>query len=369
MNESGSVMMEKVFIVGMYKSGTSWLLECLAAHPEMAAIAELDLIKVVNGTAQTRTFEALPKAEVLKNIFGRSAFMNLSKDIVEENAQRYDEPAEKLLSFLRDVRQLKFKSARSPIATFIDCMAESKMQHPLICARIANPGARSGMVRPANFDDVSDASLEKVIDGIRSHDEPMEMLDGFIRGMEREFSGQARVLVMKGADQVARFDLLNQWMPNAKKIAIVRDGRDACISAYHFRTMMQEKGAAFMPANASVEFTALLKGWSSRAQMLIDLKGREDLKVVRYEDLQDNFESTMTALLDFLGVSSDADLVTEIKLRNSFRVVTGRKPGRMAKDIRRGGVHGEWRSTLTTQEKQEAWQLAGKQLEAFGYGE
>lgn len=360
--------MDKVFVIGMYKSGTSWLLECLAAHPEVAAIAELDLIKVVNGT-QARYFEALPKVEVLKNIFGRSAFMNLSKDFVKENAQIYDGPPERLLTFLREAGQLRFKKIRSPIATFIDCMAESKMRHPQICARIANPSGRSGMVRPVTFDDVSDDCLEQVIDGIWSHDEPMEMLNGFIRGMEHEFFGQAKVLVMKGADQVARFDLLNQWMPNAKKIAIVRDGRDACISAYHFRTIMQEKGAAYMPTNASVDFAALLKGWCSRAQMLIDLKGCANLKIIRYEDLQENFESTMTELLDFLGLSSKADLVTEIQLRNSFRVVTGRKPGRMAKDIRRGGVHGEWRSTLTEQEKQEAWRLAGEQLEAFGYDE
>ena len=360
--------MDKVFIVGMYKSGTSWLLECLAAHPEIAAIAELDLIKVVNGT-EARFFEPLSKVEVLKNILGRSAFMNLSKGIVEDNAHKYKEPAEKLLFFLREAQQLRFKKKRSPVATFIDCMVESKMRHPAICAKIANPGAESGMNSPATFDDVSDVCLTKVIEGIRSHGDPMEMLDGFISGMEHEFASQAKVLVMKGADQVARFDLLNQWMPNAKKIAIVRDGRDACISAYHFRTMMQEKGAAYLPANATVDFTALLKGWCSRAQMLIDLKGREELRIIRYEDLQDNFEGTMTALLDFLGLPSGANIVTEIKLRNSFRVVTGRKPGRVAKDIRRGGVHGEWRSTLTEQEKMDAWQLAGKQLEAFGYSE
>ena len=48
-----------------------------------------------------------------------------------------------------------------------------------------------------------------------------------------------RRLVLKGADQVLCFDALREWRPQAPKIAIVRDGRDAAVSAFHYRQLMR----------------------------------------------------------------------------------------------------------------------------------
>lgn len=359
--------MEKVFIVGLYKSGTSWLLQCLGTHPDMVAVSELDIIRAVNGN-EVKVFNALPQVEVLKNIFGRSAFMNMPKAFIEENEEIYHWTAEKMLSALKGGRKLKSKQAHTPINVFINCLLASGFQHPLVCRKIAFENSSStNLANIVSFDYIGDEYLLNAINSIRASNGAIEMMEAFVQCIESMFSGQKKMLVLKGADQVARFALLEQWMPHAKKIAIVRDGRDACISAQHFRLLMKERDAAFVPKEASVEFKVLLEGWRSRAQMLIDLKGQQNLKIIRYEDLLDDFESTMSDLFTFLGMSVDKELLTEIKLRNSFQVVTGRRAGNAAKDIRRSGIYGEWTRSLTKQQKNESWEIAGQQLEAFGY--
>jgi len=65
---------DPVFIVGLYKNGTSWLLSALAAHPQFSALRELDVLRSVGGRTGQRL---LPRRERLMNVFGRSAFCAL----------------------------------------------------------------------------------------------------------------------------------------------------------------------------------------------------------------------------------------------------------------------------------------------------
>ncbi|NOT12359.1 MAG: hypothetical protein HOP23_11105 [Methylococcaceae bacterium] len=359
--------MQKIFIIGLYKSGTSWLLKCLGSHPAVAAVAELDLIRAVNGR-EAKTFNALPHDEIIKNIFGQSAFLSLPKSFIDENEAIYKLPAKEMLAILRECRKIDFKQERLPIENFISCLLVSKFQHPVMCHKIAFGGGNSASLgKTISFDDVEDKYLINVINAIRASDNSaMEMMNAIINHIQPMFNDR-KVLVLKGADQVSRFELLEQWMPHVKKVAIVRDGRDVGISASHFRSLMREKEAAFVSRDAPVDLRVLLQGWKSRAQMLIDLKDNPNLKIIRYEDLLDNFENSLSDLFAFLGVPTDKKLVTEIKLRNSFRVVTGRRPGMAAKDILRSGIYGEWTSVLSEKQKMEAWETAGQQLEAFGY--
>lgn len=358
--------MQKIFIVGLYKSGTTWLLRCLGAHPAVVAVKELDLIRATNGN-ETKNFTVLPYDEVLKNIFGRSAFLNLSKDLIEKHGEVYQRSASEILTALRGCKKIKLEQERPPIQNFINCMQASKFRYPTICYRMAFGNRASENPRsPISFDDVEDRYLLGVINSIRASDSAVGMMDAFVNGIQLMFNNH-KALVLKGADQVARFDLLEQWMPQAKKIAIVRDGRDACLSAHHYRLLMKEKNAAFTPQDASVDFRVLLQGWKSRAQMLINLSGNPNLKIIRYEDLLRDFENTLSDLFVFLELSADKELVMEIKLRNSFRMVTGRRSGKAAKDIFRSGIYGEWIKVLGTRQKEEAWAIAGQQLEVFGY--
>lgn len=341
-------------------------MRCLASHPAVAAIKELDLIRAVNGN-DTKALNALPHDEVLKNIFGRSAFMNLSKTFIEENGAVYQRPAREMLAVLRGCQKIEFRQERSPVQNFITCLLASRFRHPAICHRVAfGHDASENMGVPFSFDDIEDSYLLDAIDSIRASDSAVGMMDAFVNGIQPMFNDH-NVLVLKGADQVARFDLLEHWMPHAKKIAIVRDGRDACLSAHHYRLLMKEKNAAYTPQDASLDFQVLLQGWKSRAQMLIDLRDNPNLKIIRYEDLLDDFENTLSGLFDFLGIQADKKLLTEIKLRNSFRVVTGRRSGKAAKDILRSGIYGEWMNALGECEREEAWAIAGRQLEVFGY--
>ena len=69
-----SAIPDPIFIVGLYKNGTSWLLSALAAHPEFSALRELDVLRSVAGRSGRRL---LPPEERLTNVFGRSAFCAL----------------------------------------------------------------------------------------------------------------------------------------------------------------------------------------------------------------------------------------------------------------------------------------------------
>src|ERR1700733_1810130 len=76
---------DPIFIVGLYKNGTSWLLSALAAHPEFAALRELDVLRSVAGRSGRRF---LPTEERLANVFGRSAFCALRAEQLAPRAFR-----------------------------------------------------------------------------------------------------------------------------------------------------------------------------------------------------------------------------------------------------------------------------------------
>jgi hypothetical protein len=88
---------DPVFIVGLYKNGTSWLLSALAAHPEFAALRELDVLRSVAGRSGRRL---LPPHERLANVFGRSAFCALRAEQLQSARPFYDLPPEEAVAGL-----------------------------------------------------------------------------------------------------------------------------------------------------------------------------------------------------------------------------------------------------------------------------
>ena len=357
--------MKITFIVGMYKSGTSWLLQCLATHPKIIGVTELDLVRAVNGTNDDK-FESLPNVDVLKNILARPAFLGLVKDFVDAKDGVYDLPANQLIDSLRAQEPLTMKEINNNhLQKFYLCLRASKLMNPFVCYDIAY-GIQNKYDGPIRFDDLDDSCALNLINGIRKGENAIEKMNAIVQTIER-FAGDQEMLVFKGADQIARFDLLEEWLPEAKKIVIVRDGRDACLSAYHFRKLMIKKNSAFTSDNPTLDYVALLKGWVNRADMVLQHSKNKNLKIIRYEDLHTDFKTTMFNLSSFIGVDISRNDALKMKLSNSFLVQTGRPPGKGDEAIKRKGEVAEWTYTLDQKTKDEAWRVAGKQLQSFGY--
>ena len=167
--------------------------------------------------------------------------------------------------------------------------------------------------------------------------------------------------MLKAADQISRLATLNAWQPTAKKILIIRDGRDAAISATHFRERMR----ATKPTRGSprvADYWKLLHNWANQADKAIAAAGRHQIYLLRYEDLSENFVATMQPLLQWLGLAESKPLLGSIDARTSFEALTGRARGTEAKAVMRKGTVGEWHEALMPDEQERAWRMAGDQL-------
>lgn len=366
-----------IFIVGLYKNGTSWLLSALAAHPEFAALRELDVLRSVAGRSGRRL---LPPEERLANVFGRSAFCALRAEHLAPKAF-LEHLTEADASSARSLYQLPPHLAIAVISSMLS--AEGGRQVPGLSASI-----------PSGFRNFPPPVLERAFGILQGAREPAAAMDGFLAALMPALPAGRR-LVLKGADQVLCFDALREWRPAAPKIAIVRDGRDAAVSAFHYRQLMRERRMAWHHGHLSFVkplalareagiggITLLRRGlgygpdwrlgrsmnvWADRVRRVLAAAGRGELYVMRYEDLLDDFAGTFGRLLVWLGADASATTVAAVAKASSFESLSGRPRGVSGEDVMRRGIAGEWQESLNRRDQVLAWRVAGAELSAMGY--
>ena len=344
---------EPVFIAGMYKSGTSWLLRILDRHPAFRGVKEIDLI----GAGAGRAIEGdaiLDPSERLAGYFARNAWGALPKDLQNDAAaaallQRatggdavealFTLPPATAAGVLFELYALKRQRGSSEW--------ESRDQRELLSAA-----------------DLAARSLARLYAGIAGAGDVYQAADLFIETVASPLQ-PGQTLVLKGADLVARYAYLKAWRPRARKLVIVRDGRDAAISAVHFRRLMRSVKRAHV--DAQNDYWELLAGWASRIRMLQQAAGDGQLAILRYEDLQRDFLGTARALFVWLEVDTNSALLRDVHDATSFETLTGRVRGEAAEHVIRRGITGEWREALSGADQQRAWREAGKELAALGY--
>ena len=176
-----------------------------------------------------------------------------------------------------------------------------------------------------------------------------------------------RRLVTKAADQIAVIEKLHEIFPAAPKILIIRDGRDACISALKFKQLMKERRAPWL-RDENIDYFKLLKVWSDRAKKAFQEWKANRLYLLRYVDLKLNFGGTVKNLFDHIDIDSSDKIIAEIQAATSFEKMSGgRKPGQEAKSLVRKGVVGEWKESLSKVDQEKAWKIAGDTLLRFNY--
>ena len=363
---SDAFAVDPIFIVGLYKNGTSWLLSALGAHPEFAALRELDVVRSVAGRDGRHL---LPRRERLANVFGKSAFCGLKAEQLAQASREalYEQPAPQAVAAL--AAMLRAEGAKGA------------------------PGVDG---RPLMFLNFEPPLLERAFAAVRDAADPKAAMDGFLAALgPGHLTGRRPVL--KGADQILCLDALREYYPGAPRIAIVRDGRDAAVSAFHYRRVVRAQRMAWHHDHLSFvrpfalareagigAVTALrrtlgygpdwrlgrsMSVWADRVRRVLAAADRGDLRVLRYEDLLRDFEGELSGLLSWLGADRSAATLKAVAQASSFKTMSGRPRGVSGESVVRKGVAGEWREALSARDRALAWRVAGAELAAMGYAQ
>ena len=342
-----------VFITGLYKSGTSWLSLILGKHPQAMALTEFDVIRAFALTGQSN-LEGKEIYDRLKYVFGAASYGGLPLEIIQQSA---DVEREKLFDFFESNAPNQIILDKSFIDYGIDRNAGSK-----ICGHGIDLGSY------LNYWNLDQKSANKVFVGSLLESDPKKAIRNFCK-VHQEFAGG--FLVLKSADQINHLKHLQRVMPQSPKILIIRDGRDMAISATKFEQhyIKQQTHFADIWKMVETDFWNRLQQWRTIARTVDSYRQKGELYVLRYEDLINNFDFTVTSLLDHLGLHSGIETVKHMRAETTFEKMSGgRSRGEedLASNIRSGLV-GEWQHVLDDSEKQNAWDSAGAELSLFGY--
>jgi hypothetical protein len=177
--------------------------------------------------------------------------------------------------------------------------------------------------------------------------------------------------------------------PEAKVIHIIRDGRDAVVSAaHHSRNFGKARKGVRTPGDRCAEpgelqlagesifagnsLERMAAEWSRRVGKTVEdgpaLLG-ESYTEVRYEDLLERPEEEVRRLLEFLGAGSNEEIVRRCVNAASFeRLSGGRERGKEdSSSFFRKGVAGDWRRFFTREDRRIFKQEAGELLIEIGY--
>lgn len=321
-----------ISIIGLYKSGTTWLLSALCKHPDIVGIREFDVVRAITGNPRD-TPDLKTTDELLTYFFCRSPWCKIGMQLLERT------------------KALTAKEAVNVWAR----QQNRQWEGP------------SDLSKPQTFFDLDRNVAAAFLESVRNASSTKELAEQFSRTLH-SYSPEAKYSLMKAADQLAVFDRLKVLMPETKHVLIMRDGRDASISAFHYRQLMASQDAPWRDSSQERDTKELLKGWVSRARMARKLlNAGEEIYVLRYEDLTHDFHKELGELLKWIGIETSSEQIQQIKEATDFKNVTGRDRGTEAKSVVRKGEIGEWKGVFSDEEKEEIWSTAGDALTYFGY--
>ncbi|MGL4759186.1 MAG: sulfotransferase domain-containing protein [Patescibacteria group bacterium] len=321
-----------VFIVGLYKCGTSWLSHIFDKHDEFRAVREIDIIKCAYGKLDNDSYIERESGARTLRFFGLNDWCMLPK-------------------------------AQVPDKSFF--WGDAKIAIKKMAELTGNQFGQANNNRLQSFFDFDLETAAEIFAAIRDAQTAKEAVEAFVQ-YNQKIAGKQR-LVFKAADQIAVFEKLQELFPTAAKIMIIRDGRDAAISASKFKILMSEKKVPWLE-HEDVTYFELLNNWKTKTEKGLKIANTSQLYLLKYEDLKSDFEDTTKNLLQAINAQSEENLIAEIKHKTSFKTMSGgREAGEEKKAVMRKGITEEWRSELNDNHQLEAWKIAGDILEAAGY--
>lgn len=323
---------QTVFIVGLYKCGTSWLSHIFDKHSEFRGVREIDIIKCAYGKLEDGSYIEREAGSRTMRFFGLNDWCLLPKKRVPDKSFFWGDPR----VAVEKMAQLTGNSFNQPHTNSLQ-----------------------------SFFSFDIDTAAKIFAAIRDAKTAKEAVDAFV-DYNQVIAGKKR-LVIKAADQIAVFEKLQEVFPSAYKVMITRDGRDAAISATQFKKLMSEKKVPWLEHQNATYFE-FLNNWKIKTEKGLKIASTPQLYLLRYEDLKLDFENGAVNLFQFVGANSSEELIAQIKHQTSFKTMSGgRDAGVEQKAVMRKGISGEWLSVLNEEEKLKSLKIAGDVLKVLEY--
>lgn len=187
--------------------------------------------------------------------------------------------------------------------------------------------------------DVAILPRERVV--FRDMKDPDEVRAYFQREAA-ELPDSSRFIVNKAPANAPHIGWAARAFPESRFVFIIRDPRDVLVS--HQRgTKAWMKGANSTVEGCMSKIQRYYEGW-------LEAEGLPNVMLVRYEDLHQNFFTTMRRVLDFIGADTHEEVLEEILAENSFAARTKRANVEDRSAAKRRGVIGEWAQQLEAEE-------------------
>ncbi len=299
------------FIVGHYKSGSTWLLNLLSLHPQ------------VRGVGETSIF----------------AYSSANPDLCEVAHKLYNE------GFwgrggLRTLVRSRFAEWSRPLRS---CWRPILGPHD----------------RPTTRMDLRLFDQRRLRRTLQESTTPEDFCYRFFEFLCKTL--QPDGYLIEKNNNIALVPYIKSIFPDAKLIAIYRDGRDVIVSEkYYLKNEIGQSGS----------FQQGVLNWRRAMESQFSYEKEYGIFTLSYESLKVNGEVVVRNLLEFLGLPADPEIVATMLEKSSFKFVTGRDSGvENSKSFYRKGTVGDWRNHFTEEEKFAFKELAGDILAKLRYEE
>jgi hypothetical protein len=191
---------------------------------------------------------------------------------------------------------------------------------------------------------------------------------GILLALQRQRDRKnCRAIGEKTPENVFFFPRLKKLFPQAKFIAIARDPRDVLTSAWHFFNKNISEATTAKENFIRNALPSLNQG--AVAMMALAQEFPADYAMVTYETLLENPATALARLFGFLGVSDDAQVVSDCLAQTSFSSQTGGRSNGVVQNgaFLRSGLAGDWHSTLTAEMNDMVLEKLGWMFPHFGW--
>lgn len=295
------------FIIGHYKSGSTWLANLLALHPDIRCLGETNVFRY----AATQDI-----ATATRNLFASSYWSGGGLGNL---------PRHRLAAAAAAVQRL-WRNAPASTA------------------------------RPSTLLDLGvldQFALKRELLACTSGEDYCRRFFEFVGGRLKPKA----YLVEKTPNHILVTPFIRSVFPQARLIAVYRDGRDVVVSDRFFSA---RRGRAWNFA-ASVEY------WRRLIEAQRAYAAQYDVFTCSYESLLEDGAATVAGLLRFLGLPADEHVSAMLRY-SSISFMTGRRPGDEDRgSFYRKGVRGDWRNHFTDEDKRQFKEIAGDLLIELGY--
>ena len=301
------------FIVGHYKSGSTWLLNLLSLHPGIRGVGETHVFRYTEEDFDSAT----------DRLFGASAWGN-----PRDSALKHQ-----LAEGTRGIRSwLGLSAGQSTL---------SPQERPTIrfdLSTFAQKRLRTQLSSCSSGDEYCHAFFAFLLDTLKPKN----------------------YLIEKTPNNIFHVPRIHSLFPRAKLLSIYRDGRDVVTSEIFHRSRLGKSVASL---------DQRIENWRDAMEAQSQFKDMYDMLCISYESLLVEPHATLQKILDYLDLPNDELTREDLIGRSSFEFVTGREIGDEQQSFYRKGVHGDWTKHFSDTDKQLFSQIAGDILTKLGYEE